>query len=86
VAYLESAKMGHIFYPVVEGKKLGGFIYHASPTPAATFADSTGTVWNLEGLAVSGPLAGKRLPIAPSYDAFWFAWYDFFPTAPVFGN
>jgi len=38
----------------------------------------TGTIWNLTGLALDGPLAGSRLqPIATSYAAMWFAWASF---------
>jgi len=40
----------------------------------------TGSEWRLDGLAVSGPLAGERLePVAEAYVAFWFAWAAFQP-------
>lgn len=39
----------------------------------------TGTVWNLFGRAVSGPLAGHRLRPVEHLDTFWFAWAAFQP-------
>lgn len=40
----------------------------------------TGSRWRLDGLAVDGPLAGRRLePVPGSYVSFWFAWAKFFP-------
>lgn len=42
--------------------------------------NGTLSVWNVEGLAVSGPLAGTRLdPVPEAYVAFWFAWAAFHP-------
>jgi hypothetical protein len=37
----------------------------------------TGTVWNLRGEAVEGPLLGERLRQIETYSAFWFAWAAF---------
>lgn len=40
----------------------------------------TESVWQVDGLAVSGALAGSRLtPIADAYVSFWFAWAAFQP-------
>ncbi len=39
---------------------------------------ATGSVWAVDGHAVEGPLAGRRLePVAEAYVAYWFAWADF---------
>ena len=45
-----------------------------------TFVDvETGSQWNLEGKALSGPLAGGRLEMIPeAYVSFWFAFSKFF--------
>lgn len=41
---------------------------------------ATGSVWRLDGLAVEGELAGRRLePVADAFIAFWFAWRAFYP-------
>ncbi len=40
----------------------------------------TGSTWRIDGRAVAGPLAGRRLtPVAEAYVAFWFAWVAFHP-------
>lgn len=44
--------------------------------------DNRGNRWNIFGEAVSGPDQGRMLRSAPSYNAYWFAWADFFG----FGN
>jgi hypothetical protein len=44
----------------------------------------TGSEWTLEGLAVSGELAGSRLEVIPeAYVSFWFAWATFIPTTEI---
>ena len=46
----------------------------------------TGTVWSkTSGVALAGPLKGNRLTAYPSFDAFWFAWTDFYPNTELFG-
>ncbi|MEX2471808.1 MAG: DUF3179 domain-containing protein [Gemmatimonadota bacterium] len=38
----------------------------------------TGSRWRIDGLAVSGPLEGRRLdPVPEAYVAYWFAWAAF---------
>jgi len=37
----------------------------------------TGSIWNLLGEAVEGPLQGERLRQIETYSAFWFAWAAF---------
>jgi hypothetical protein len=41
------------------------------------------SLWTLEGMAISGPLAGHRLPWMPSMSAFWFAWAAIYPQTRV---
>jgi hypothetical protein len=41
------------------------------------------TEWTLDGIAIEGELAGKRLGLMPSYKAFWYAWSLFFPDTEV---
>jgi hypothetical protein len=44
----------------------------------------TQSVWRIDGLAVSGPMAGKRLePVAEAYVSYWFAWAAFHPNATL---
>ena len=37
----------------------------------------TGSIWNLDGVAISGPFEGERLRKIPTFTAFWFAWAAF---------
>jgi hypothetical protein len=46
----------------------------------------TGTMWNLLGHAIRGPLAGKRLRAITHVDAFWFAWAAFHPATSIHGG
>jgi hypothetical protein len=48
------------------------------------FEDSHGNRYDMTGLAVSGPSAGKRLPVPVSYTAHSFAWNLFFNQIELF--
>ena len=44
----------------------------------------TGSEWRIDGLATSGPLAGRRLErVAAAYVAYWFAWAAFEPNTVI---
>jgi hypothetical protein len=43
----------------------------------------TGSLWDLAGRAVSGPLRGQRLRAVPHDNPFWFAWITFRPQTEV---
>ena len=44
----------------------------------------TGSVWTLDGRAVSGPMEGAELePVREAYPAFWFAWALFQPETEI---
>jgi len=57
---------------VLEFKRSGGAAF-----PFQLRDKQTGTLWDLSGLAVSGPLAGARLDPIPTFSAMWFAWASF---------
>jgi hypothetical protein len=67
------------FNPIVNGKLL-------------TFGLSNGTimdlethsVWNFDGLAIKGPLAGMSMARFASETAFWFAWAAFYPGSTIY--
>lgn len=47
--------------------------------------DETGSVWNVAGVAESGPLARERMElISEAYVAFWLAWAAFHPETELF--
>jgi hypothetical protein len=43
--------------------------------------NNTGSVWNLDGLCVSGALKDKQLQPLQSYQEFWHSWSHFHPAA-----
>ena len=57
------------------------------PTERSLFMTDreTGSTWAKEtGIAVSGPLKGKRLKRVPSMSSFWFAWSDYYPQTELY--
>ena len=46
--------------------------------------EQTGSVWNVLGQAVSGPLAGKSLTPIVHGNHFWFAWAAFAPETEIY--
>ena len=44
----------------------------------------TDSLWNLNGVAVSGLLEGERLRKIPTFTAFWFAWAAFNPQTELY--
>jgi hypothetical protein len=67
------------FLPELDGSPLT-----FTSTRAAITDEETGSEWRVDGLAVSGPLAGRRLePVPEAYVAFWFAWASFQPDAEL---
>ena len=52
------------------------------------FVDAeTGSVWNVEGVAVAGPMKGASLaPYLGTVTAFWFAWSAFHPATRIWGQ
>ncbi len=68
------------FSPIVNG---GTLTFTAADN---TMVDTeTRSVWNFEGVAISGPLAGHSLTRYASETAFWFAWAAFYPGTSIYG-
>lgn len=67
--------------PVVDGKVLT-----FTARDETTFTDAeTGSVWDLNGVAIEGPLAGTELEKVVHGNEFWFAWAAFHPDGAVYG-
>jgi len=43
----------------------------------------TGSIWDILGNALEGPLIGNRLTRLPHHDTFWFAWAAFVPDSEL---
>jgi hypothetical protein len=68
------------FESVVDGQQLTFSFLDREGNGLPLFEDEeTGSLWTFDGIAVRGPLKGKRLPQMVGYRAFWFAWAAFFP-------
>lgn len=63
--------------------EIGRRIVDLTPTRTGFVDRGTGSVFDLSGRAVSGPLAGRALRPLSSTDAFWFAWAHFHPRTLV---
>lgn len=46
--------------------------------------DQEGNRWNIFGEAVSGDRKGEQLEYTGGYNAYWFAWVDFFSTPQIY--
>lgn len=67
--------------PAVKGSLLSFTPNKADPH---TFIDAeTRSTWNIAGVAMDGPMAGKALPRLVSHYAFWYAWAALWPEAGV---
>jgi hypothetical protein len=44
----------------------------------------TGTVWDMLGNSVEGPLRGQKLIQIPSHTAMWFAWATFWQNTGIY--
>lgn len=70
-----------VFDPQLDGKRLSFRKKDGRITDR-----QTGSVWNMFGVAVEGPLAGKRLRALPHGVYFAFAWLAFRPDTEVVGQ
>ena len=82
VLWDDSAEAAIAFSTEVDGQRL---TFEGTETG---FLDAeTGSGWRLDGLAVSGPLAGRVLePVVGSFVSFWFAWASFYPETVVWNG
>ena len=69
----------------VYDRQIGDQLLTFSPNEDGTFSDAeTGSVWDILGEAVEGPLAGEKLTPILHFDHFWFAWAAFFPATELY--
>ncbi len=77
----EAADVGAtgVFSPMVDGERL------TFKADDGVFQDEeTGTTWNVLGLGVDGPLAGRALEPIVHADHFWFSWAAFRPDTIIY--
>ncbi len=85
VSYCEKAKTGAVFSRRMQGKDL---TFEPEGEGCRTMRDrESGSRWlRLTGLAVSGPMKGKKLEQIPSTLSFWFGWKDYYPKSEIYGR
>ncbi len=71
-----------VFSPILDGQTLR----FSLDGEAHLVDDKTGSVWGVDGLAVSGPLAGRMLDQIATRTTFWFAFVGAFPNAQIYGQ
>ena len=47
---------------------------------------STGSVWGLDGKAISGPLTGMQLEFVTSFVTEWYGWAAYHPETSIYGS
>ena len=82
VTFDADARSTSVFRRNLDGMEL---TFSQAPGPGRMTDAETGSVWSkTSGVATAGPLKGSRLTPYPSFDAFWFAWTDFYPDTELF--
>ena len=79
----ESGKSVRVFGRAVEGRTLEFFAGTGGDSGILVDA-ATGSTWDLTGLAVAGPLEGKRLPRVHALLDYWFDWKTYHPDMDIY--
>jgi hypothetical protein len=78
----EDGRSVRAFERVIDGRELQLFARPGSPL---RFVDAeTGSEWSFAGEAVSGPLAGKKMPKVYVLLDYWFDWKTYQPATSVY--
>ena len=67
----------------VDGQSLTFGLEPGQGFPFSLVDDETGSLWDINGVAIDGPLAGARLARVPAHNTFWFAWVTFWQETQV---
>jgi Protein of unknown function (DUF3179) len=82
-----------VFYEVINGQAALAFDARVNGQTLTFEVDSTGawvdletgSIWELDGTAIAGPMVGERLRTREdAYTVFWFAWRHFQPNGQMF--
>ena len=67
----------------VDGQSLTFEIEPGEGFPFSLVDDETGSLWDINGVAIDGPMSGARLARVPAHSSFWFAWVTFWQETDV---
>jgi hypothetical protein len=82
VFYDYVGQTGLAYSRVVDGRPLD--FYNASSRSFELWDRQTESLWDIGGLAVSGPLAGTALQFIPSFISEWYGWSAYHPETALF--
>ena len=82
VIYDEYAQTGLAFSRQADGRVLE--FYNASERGFELRDRQTGSTWDHQGRAISGPLAGTSLRFVPSFISEWYGWSGYHPETLLF--
>lgn len=86
----EDGRSVRAFERIVDGQKLELFMkyekngFYAQGGPFQMVDGETGSFWNFEGKAVSGPLAGRELKKVFVLEDYWFDWRIYHPDTSIY--
>jgi len=85
VALREDNRSVLAFERTVDGRRLEFFQKKDDKNPEFQLIDAeTGSTWNFEGKATSGPLAGRQLKKVFVLEDYWFDWRIYHPDTTVY--
>jgi len=85
VALREDNRSVLAFERTVDGRRLEFFQKKDDKNPEFQLIDAeTGSTWNFEGKATSGPLAGRQLKRVFVLEDYWFDWRIYHPDTSVY--
>jgi len=85
VALREDNRSVLAFERTVDGRRLEFFQKKDDKNPEFQLIDAeTGSTWNFEGKATSGPLAGRQLKRVFVLEDYWFDWRIYHPDTTVY--
>ena len=85
IALGEDKRSVRAFERSVEGRTLEFFQKKDDQNPQFQLIDAeTGSMWNFEGKATSGPLAGRQLKKVFVLEDYWFDWRIYHPDTAIY--
>ena len=83
VIYDCDSKTGIAYSSTVDGQELE--FYNASSQGFELRDKETNSLWDHQGRAIAGPLAGTTLEFVPSFISEWYGWSAYHPETLLFG-
>ena len=79
----DDKKSVRVYERTLEGRKLE-FFQKAGTSPLTLVDAETGSEWDFQGRALSGPLKGKQLAKVPMLNDYWFDWKTYHPNTSIY--